>query len=118
MTQERDIAVYLDDIVDAAMKARQFTDGVSFEEFEEDERTSFAVIRALEILGEATKKIPSNIRDLAPDLPWQEMSGMRDKLIHAYQGVDLKVVWRTVQEDLPAVIESVRKIRTHVTGSK
>lgn len=111
MTERRDVSVYLDDILDAASKAKRFTEGLSFEEFERDDRTAFAVMRALEILGEAAKNVPQEFRDRAPEVPWQEMAGMRDKLIHAYHGVDLQVVWRTVQEDLPGMIQSIRRLR-------
>lgn len=114
MTPTRDAAVYLDDIVDAALKARAFVEGLSFAEFEKDERSAFAVMRALEIVGEAAKGVPALIRDRAPEVPWVEMAGMRDKLIHGYQGVDLHVVWRTVHEDLPAVIAAVRSLRMDV----
>ena len=107
MTLERDPRVYLDDILDAAGKAIEFTDGLSFGEFVGDKRTTFAVIRAFEILGEAAKNVPEATRKLAPRVPWQEMAGMRDKLIHAYHGVDLKVVWRAIREDLPIVVDDV-----------
>lgn len=107
MSLERDPRIYLDDILDAAGKAIEFTNGLSFEEFVGDDRTTFAVIRAFEILGEAAKNVPAAIRDMAPRVPWQDMAGMRDKLIHAYHGVDLAVVWRAVREDLPIVLEDV-----------
>ncbi len=81
---------------------------MSFEQFEDDVRTTFAFVRALEIVGEAAKQIPSTIRSRSPGIPWKEMAGMRDKLIHGYEGVDLQVVWRTVQQDLPELIDSVR----------
>lgn len=92
MTDGRDPAVYLDDILDAAEKATRFTEGLSFDDFEADDRTVFAVVRALEIVGEAAKRVPPSLRGRAAHVPWQEMSGMRDKLIHAYHGVDLRVV--------------------------
>lgn len=111
MTERRDVSIYLDDILDAASKAQRFTEGLSFEEFKRDDRTAFAVMRALEVLGEAAKNVPQAFRDRAPEVPWQEMAGMRDKLIHAYHGVDLQVVWRTVQEDLPGMIQSIRRLR-------
>jgi uncharacterized protein with HEPN domain len=111
VTAKRDVGVYLDDILDAAGKAVQFTKGMSFDEFQRDERTSYAVIRALEILGEAAKNVPDSVRRRAPELPWQDMAGMRDKLIHAYHGVDLAVVWKTVQGDLPGTMDSIRRVR-------
>jgi uncharacterized protein with HEPN domain len=71
-----------------------------FKQFKEDEKTVFAVVRALEIIGEAAKKIPLDIRTRFENIPWREMTGIRDKLIHDYFGVDVEVVWKTVTEDL------------------
>jgi uncharacterized protein with HEPN domain len=108
--EDRDYTDYLQDLLDAAQKAMAFCEGMELEEFEKDEKTTFAVVRALEILGEAAKNIPRSIRQLHPDLPWGEMAGMRDKLIHRYFGVDLEIVWATVQERLPEVAEQVRAL--------
>ncbi|MBM4273813.1 MAG: DUF86 domain-containing protein [Deltaproteobacteria bacterium] len=96
--------VYLDcfkDIQEAVEKINNFTAGLDFEKFSKDDKTVFAVIRALEIIGEAARKIPKSIRARYPDAPWQDMTGMRDKLIHDYFGVDLRVIWKTLQIDLP-----------------
>lgn len=103
MTPEREYTDYLHDILDAIEKAEQFTVGMDFEQFEDDDKTAFAVIRALEVIGEATKAVPQHVRDHYPAVPWQQMAGMRDILIHKYFGVDLRVVWETVQQDLPAL---------------
>ena len=106
---------YLDcfkDILDALEKIDNFTVGLDFERFAQDDKTTFAVIRALEIIGEAARKIPKSIRSRYPNVPWQDMAGMRDKLIHDYFGVDLRVVWKTLQIDLPSlkmVIDEVIK---------
>jgi len=114
LTQERDPRVYLDDILEAGSKAREFTRGLSYEEFSSDDRTAFAVIRALEIVGEAAKGVSPETRALAEDVPWKSMRGMRDKLIHAYAGVDLEVVWRTVEEDPPAAMEAGQRLRRNL----
>lgn len=82
--------------------------GMTFEQFSQDDKTAYAVVRALEIIGEATKKIPDAVRDQYPQIPWREMAGMRDKLIHDYFGVNLGVVWKTVQEDLPLLQKAMQ----------
>ncbi|MDY0045047.1 MAG: DUF86 domain-containing protein [Syntrophales bacterium] len=75
--------------------------GMTYEAFSADKKTRNAVIRSLEILGEATKRIPSSIRKRYPDIPWNNMAGMRDVLIHNYMGVDLMTVWKVAKERLP-----------------
>jgi uncharacterized protein with HEPN domain len=94
---------YFRDILDAIRKATLFVDGMSEPSFRTDEKTQYAVIRAIEIIGEASKRIPEDIRRRYPSIPWREMTGMRDKLIHNYSTVNLDVVWKTVVDDLPAL---------------
>lgn len=110
MTSSRKPQDYLQDMVTAAEDAEQFIDGMAFETFEQDKRTTYAVIRALEIIGEATKRIPFDIRDRYPNLPWRDMAGMRDKLSHDYLGVNLQRVFETVRADLPAMRVEILKI--------
>jgi uncharacterized protein with HEPN domain len=101
---------YLVDILDAIRKVTQFIQGMTFVKFEEDDKTVFAVIRGLEIIGEATKRIPPSVRDQHPEVPWREMAGMRDKLTHEYFGVNLIVLWKTATEDLPSIEPAIRRI--------
>ena len=101
---------YLADILDAIENIAQFIQGMTFEEFANDVKTTFAVIRALEIIGEATKKIPQSVRDSHPEIPWREMAGMRDKLIHDYSGVNLIVVWKAAYEELPNLGPVIRQV--------
>ncbi len=109
MKSERIYSDYLQDMFDACLKAIKFISDKSFEEFSRDEKTQFAVIRALEILGEASKKIPQTFKDQNPEIPWRAISGMRDKMIHDYMGINQAVVWKTVKDDLPPLIENLRK---------
>lgn len=78
--------------------------------FKSDQKTQYAVVRALEMIGEASKMVPDTIRQGHPEIPWKKMAGMRDKLIHAYFGTDLDLIWRTVSELLPALRPRIQSI--------
>lgn len=110
MSAERLIDDSLNDILEAARKAITFVEGMNLAGFVDDEKTGFAAVRALEIVGEATRRIPDSFRERHPEIPWREMAGTRDKLIHDYFGVNLEVVWKTIHEDLPPLIKSVQKL--------
>jgi uncharacterized protein with HEPN domain len=97
---DRDIRDYLQDILTTIEMAEQFVAGMTFEQFQDDSKTIFAVTRALEVIGEATKQIPLSLRESYPQIPWKSVTGMRDKLIHAYFGVKVDVLWDTTQQDL------------------
>jgi uncharacterized protein with HEPN domain len=99
----REYKDFVVDIIDAIDKAEFFVKGMKFEAFEKDVKTSFAVIRAFEIMGEAVGKIPSSVRNKHKEIPWKEMAGMRHKLIHEYFGVKPRVVWKTIKQDLPNI---------------
>jgi uncharacterized protein with HEPN domain len=92
MSKGREIADYLNDIRNAIAEVDEFTRGMDFESFAADKKTVNAVIRSLEVLGEATKQIPVPFRKKHPEIPWSKMAGMRDVLIHDYMGVDLRTV--------------------------
>jgi uncharacterized protein with HEPN domain len=113
---ERNPANSLADILDASGKITKFISGLDSAQFADDEKTFFAVIRGLEIIGEAARKIPPSIREKYPQIPWRELTGMRDKLIHDYMGVNVTVVWKTVTEDLPAIEPKIREILNELRG--
>jgi len=94
---------YLIDIIEAMEKIEEFVNDLSFEEFQKDDKTYSAIIRKFEIIGEASKNIPDKIRNELSEIPWKEMAGMRDRLIHSYFGIDYKLVWITIKERIPKV---------------
>ena len=110
MTSERTYVDYLEDILDATEKVAQFIQGMTYEQFAQDAKTVFAVIHALEVIGEATKKTPPFLKEKYTEVPWRAMAGMRDKLIHRYFGVNLVVVWKTASEDLANLEPAIRRI--------
>jgi uncharacterized protein with HEPN domain len=106
----RDSRDYVQDILDAIDETAAFTRGMTFEQFDEDRKTYNAVIRSLEVLGEAAKNIPAATRASATTIPWNRMAGMRDKLIHQYFGVDKRIVWAVITEELPPLREAVQTL--------
>jgi uncharacterized protein with HEPN domain len=104
VSAERDPVDALEDILHNMELARKFIGGSrTVDEVEGDPKTLYSVVRALEVIGEATKRVPSSVRQLDSALPWKEMAGMRDKLIHAYETVDVELVPKTVRERIPEV---------------
>lgn len=106
----RNYKLYLEDILNAMESIENFIKGMDFGEFKTDDKTSSAVIRKFEIIGEATKHIPDEIRQKCALVPWKEMAGMRDRLIHFYFGIDYKLVWTTIEDRLPKLITLLKKV--------
>ena len=110
----RDYRLYLKDILAAMDSIESFVEGMSLEQFRLDDKTSSAVIRKFEIIGEAAKHIPEEILKQYPKVPWKEMAGMRDKLIHFYFGADYQLIWVTIKERLPQVKPEIQKIQKNL----
>jgi uncharacterized protein with HEPN domain len=111
MSKARELTDYLNDIITAIADVEEFTRGMSYEMFAADKKTVNAVIRSLEVLGEATKHIPSSFRKKHSDIPCSKMAGLRDVLIHNYMGVDLKSVWNVTQnrlQELKPLLEGLK----------
>ncbi|MHB2154368.1 HepT-like ribonuclease domain-containing protein [Calditrichota bacterium GD2] len=108
--KDKIIIDYLNDILDSIIKIKTFLKDMDYPDFKEDVKTQYAVIRALEIIGEASKKIPQEVKDNYSWIPWRAMSGMRDKLIHDYFGVDAQVVWNTATEDILKLEEEIKNM--------
>ena len=101
---------YIEHILQAIARVFKYTEGISRDDFDENEMIQDAIIRNIQIIGEATKKISINFKNTHSHIPWREMAGMRDKLIHDYIGTDLNVVWSTIEIDLPRLESLLQKI--------
>jgi uncharacterized protein with HEPN domain len=106
----RDYSLYLKDILAAIESIEDFIAGMDLETFEVDDKTNSAVMRKLEIIGEAVKQVPDEIRQEYSQIPRKEMAGMRDKLIHFYFGVDYHLVWKAITERLPHVKKDIENV--------
>jgi len=103
----RDYRLYLEDILEAIQKIDSYLHGISFAQFNEDNMRIDAVVRNLEIIGEATKHIPPTMREKYPEIEWRKIAGMRDVMAHGYFAVNLNIVWDVVQHKLPDLKDHV-----------
>lgn len=107
--------LYLKNILESIRKIERYIDGFDEQKFQSDDKTQDAVIRQLEIIGEAARFLPDEIKTINPQVPWRDISGMRNHLIHRYFKVDIEEVWRTAQKDLTPLKEEVEKILENLT---
>ena len=107
----REITDYLNDINDSIIDISNFIANMTFEEFESDKKTQYAVVHCLEVIGEAVKKIPTDLRNQYPHIPWKEIAGMRDVIIHQYFSIDLDLLWETISKDILDFEKKILKIK-------
>ena len=107
---ERRTRDYLGDIVEGMELIQQYISGLGRDQFMRDRKTIDAVVRNLEVIGEATKALPKDVRDEHPEIPWKQLAGVRDKMIHFYFGLNYDIIWTIVSDQLPALLPLVRTV--------
>ncbi|MFH1917008.1 MAG: DUF86 domain-containing protein [Nanoarchaeota archaeon] len=107
----RQYNIYIDDICQAIEKIEEYTRGITYEKFVEDSMISDAVIRNLEIIGEAVKKIPNTIKLKHPEIEWRKLANLRNILIHEYFGVNLCIIWDIVRKKIPQHKQAFQRVR-------
>ena len=105
---KRSVKCYLQDILDAIEKIKKYTAKVDYEMFSKNEMMIDAVLMNIAIIGENVKKIPEDVKERYPDIPWKDIAGMRDKVIHDYFGVDVNIVWETIKKDVPELEQKIK----------
>ena len=111
----RDLRLYLTDILIAGEKVLRYTEGMNFENFVADDRTFDAVIRNLQIIGEAVKNIPNDVRELNPEMEWRKIAGLRDILAHAYFQIEDEIIWDVMQNKVPSLLGVVSQLLEGMT---
>jgi uncharacterized protein with HEPN domain len=108
---KRDMGLFIEDILNSIKNIEEFSKGLNKERFSKNNLRQSAIIRQLEIIGEAVKNIPNSFREKYPKIPWKDISGFRDILSHAYFGVNIDRVWNIIEKDLPKLKENISKIK-------
>jgi uncharacterized protein with HEPN domain len=106
----RNYTLFLHDIIEAMEAIESFVKEMTFQEFEDDDRTASAVLKKLEIIGEAVKNLPDVVIEKYSDIPWDKMAGLRDRLVHAYWGTDYTIIWEAAKDIIPGIKPRFQKI--------
>lgn len=110
MSSKRSDPERLADILDASQQTRQYVEGYTFEQLVADRKTQDAIVRNLEVMGEAAKHVSSVVKKRHPEIPWRSLAGVRDRLIHDYFGVNYEILWQVITQELPALESNIRKV--------
>ena len=113
--KKREYRDYLLDILNSIEDVETFIKDMTYDDFFLDRKTSLAVVRSIEIIGEAARQIPRSVKDKGPSIPWEQMVGMRNKITHEYFGVDYKIVWKTAKQSLPKLKTKLARLIKQVS---
>jgi len=111
---KRSLKLLVDDIWDSVDKIERYTEGMTQDGFQTDEKTTDAVVRNLEIIGEAAGRLPKDFFDQHPEIEWVKIVGLRNRIVHEYFGVDLQIIWQIITSDLPAFKATIQRIRSEI----
>ncbi|WP_028325390.1 HepT-like ribonuclease domain-containing protein [Desulfatirhabdium butyrativorans] len=116
MSEQRNMQLFLNDIYDSIQAIESFIEGMTLEEFSKDRKSFSATIRELEVIGEAVTNIPDKIKQRYPHILWQEIKSFRNKIVHEYFGIDIRMVWDVVKNELPLLKEQIFQVQTELEG--
>ena len=108
---KRPVDLLLDDICEAIDRIEQYISGMSFDVFSKDRKSVDAVVRNLEIIGEASNRLPADFKNSHSQIEWHKVVGLRHRIVHEYFGIDIQIVWQILQKDLPSLREAISQIR-------
>jgi len=114
----RDYKAFINDILDAIHRIESYTENLTFDDFSGSQLYQDAVVRNLEIIGEAVKRLPDELIEKYPDIEWKKIAGLRDILIHAYFGIDIEIVWDVIQNKLPELKDQISLILSKIQKDK